>query len=56
MVTAKADALSRVGFEERQKRGWSALTLEGWHQPPFYDPSTNNLTWATRLSSVSVTR
>ena len=42
---------SREANAERQKRGWTALNLEGWHQPPFYDAATNNLTWATRLNS-----
>ena len=36
---------------ERAKRGWSALNLEGWYQPPYYDVTTNNLTWATKLNS-----
>ena len=39
------------GNAERRKRGWSELTLEGWHKSPYYDPATNNLTWATRLDS-----
>lgn len=39
------------GNAERRKRGWNELKLTGWHQPPFYDPATNNLTWATRLDS-----
>jgi uncharacterized membrane-anchored protein len=39
------------GNEERKARGFATLTLEGWHRPPFYDVTTNNLTWATRLSS-----
>ena len=39
------------GNAERRKRGWTELKLEGWHQSPFYDPATNNLTWATRLNS-----
>src|SRR5918993_2429633 len=42
---------SREANAERQKRGWTPLNLEGWHQPPFYDASTHNLTWATRLNS-----
>lgn len=42
---------SREANWERQKRGWPPLTLEGWHQPPFYNASTHNLTWATRLDS-----
>jgi uncharacterized membrane-anchored protein len=42
---------NRQSNEQRKKRGWSALTLQGWHQPPFYDAATDNLTWSTRLSS-----
>jgi uncharacterized membrane-anchored protein len=40
----------RRGTEEankvRQERGISALHVVGWHQEPFYDPQTNNLSWA----------
>ena len=42
---------SREANAERQRRGWAPLNLEGWHQPPFYNTATNNLTWATRLNS-----
>lgn len=42
---------NREGNEERRRRGYAPLTLEGWHQAPFYDTATNNLTWATKLSS-----
>jgi uncharacterized membrane-anchored protein len=42
---------SRLSNEERRQRGWTPLTLEGWQQPPFYDTATNNLTWATKLTS-----
>ena len=42
---------SRRGNEERRKRGWDTLELEGWHQPPFYDLATNNLTWSTSIVS-----
>jgi uncharacterized membrane-anchored protein len=42
---------NRAGNEERRQRGWSTLDLEGWHQSPFYDAATNNLTWATKLTS-----
>lgn len=38
-----------AGNEERKKRGWPSVTLLGWQKPPFYDPKTNNLTWATLL-------
>jgi uncharacterized membrane-anchored protein len=36
--------------EARRQRGWSGISLEGWHREPYYDLTTNNLTWATRLS------
>lgn len=42
---------SREANAERQVRGWAPLTLEGWHQPPFYNAATHNLTWSTRLDS-----
>jgi uncharacterized membrane-anchored protein len=42
---------NRRGNEERKRRGWEPLELVGWQQPPFYDLSTNNLTWATQVSS-----
>jgi uncharacterized membrane-anchored protein len=38
-----------AGNRERRRRGWSELTLDGWIRPPYYDESTNNLTWATRV-------
>lgn len=40
-----------AGNEERERRGWERLELVGWAKEPFYDPKTNNLTWATRLKS-----
>jgi|CXWL01.1.fsa_nt_gi uncharacterized membrane-anchored protein len=40
-----------AGNEVRREKGWETLQLVGWQQKPFYDPSTNNLTWATRLRS-----
>ncbi len=40
-----------AGNSERRRRGWSELTLDGWIRPPYYDESTNNLTWATRVIS-----
>lgn len=30
----------------RQARGWTPFHVSGWVTPPFYDPATNNLTWA----------
>jgi uncharacterized membrane-anchored protein len=32
--------------QERAKRGWPAYHVTSWYKPPFYDASTNNLTWA----------
>lgn len=42
---------NRRGNEERKRRGWQPLDLTGWHQQPYYDLSTNNLTWSTEVSS-----
>jgi len=42
---------TQASNEERQKRGWSTLEVTGWQKPPFYDNSTNNLTWATKARS-----
>jgi len=32
--------------EERRKRGWETMSIVGWHEEPFYDTETNNLTWS----------
>ena len=40
---------NEAGNRERRRRGWSELTLDGWIRPPYYDESTHNLTWATRV-------
>ena len=34
--------------EVRRERGWTTLHIVGWDKPPFYDETTNNLTWAIR--------
>jgi uncharacterized membrane-anchored protein len=39
------------GNEERKRRGYPALTLEGWFVTPHYDTGTKRLEWATKLSS-----
>ena len=40
----------REGTEEankiRKEKHWATMSITGWHTPPFYDPKTNNLTWA----------
>jgi uncharacterized membrane-anchored protein len=57
-TTIDADALmknlkkgSEYSNEERRKRGWDELRLDGWHHAPFYEQTTSNLTWSTRLTS-----
>lgn len=44
---------NEAASEERKKRGWETLTLEGWEVPPHYDTQSNNLEWALRLRSES---
>jgi uncharacterized membrane-anchored protein len=39
------------GNKERAKRGWPAMRIVGWEQPPRYDDQTHNLTWAIRGES-----
>jgi uncharacterized membrane-anchored protein len=39
------------GNEERKKRGYPALNLDGWFVAPRYDTDTKRLEWATKLSS-----
>jgi uncharacterized membrane-anchored protein len=41
------------GNKARAERGWGVLTIEGWAKPPYYDQATNNLTWATLVSTGS---
>jgi uncharacterized membrane-anchored protein len=36
---------------ERKKRGWSPITIVGWHTPPFYNHETNNLEWCIKGES-----
>ncbi|HEX6041502.1 DUF2167 domain-containing protein [Longimicrobium sp.] len=37
---------------ERRSKGWTTLTLDRWVKAPFYDPRTNNLTWATEVTAL----
>src|SRR5215475_6427824 len=37
--------------EERKRRGYPALNLDGWFVAPHYDTDTKRLEWATKLSS-----
>jgi uncharacterized membrane-anchored protein len=48
------DALRKgneAGNEERKKRGWSAISIVGWHTAPFYNKETNNLEWCIKGSA-----
>jgi uncharacterized membrane-anchored protein len=42
-----------AGNQERLERGWETISLDGWVREPYYDPRTNNLTWATMISTAS---
>ena len=51
-----ADALLKAlkeqnaaGNEEKKKKGYQTLSLEGWFFPPRYDQETKRLEWGTRL-------
>lgn len=37
--------------KERVSRGWAPVIIKGWVRQPFYDPRTNNLTWAMEATS-----
>lgn len=50
-ILASLQAGSERGNEERRKRGWETLSITGWERPPYYDETTNNLTWAVRAVS-----
>jgi uncharacterized membrane-anchored protein len=39
------------GNKTRESRGWEPLSIDGWERPPYYDEKTNNLTWATIVST-----
>lgn len=44
---------TEAGNEERRKRGWEPMTIEGWSFKPQYDPATHNLEWAVLASTPS---
>jgi len=37
---------TEAGNADLRARGWATLSVTGWHQKPFYDQTTKNLTWA----------
>ncbi|MFZ0749596.1 MAG: DUF2167 domain-containing protein, partial [Pyrinomonadaceae bacterium] len=48
-------AATETANQERQRRGWSIMTITGWEQPPRYNESTHNLEWAIRGESDGAT-
>ncbi|WP_374334826.1 DUF2167 domain-containing protein [Leeia sp.] len=40
-----------AGNAERAKLGWAPMTVQGWHQEPFYDPDSKRLTWSINYLS-----
>lgn len=44
-------ANDRAANAQRKELGLPQIELVGWHEAPHYDPQTQNLTWATKLSS-----
>ena len=41
--------------EERKKRGWPPLEIEGWEVAPRYNAESHNLEWAVKARSPSGT-
>jgi uncharacterized membrane-anchored protein len=41
------------GNQERTAHGWPTLTINGWAQRPFYEPTSHHLTWAIDASDNS---
>ena len=42
---------TKIGNEERRKRGWAELTITGWRFEPRYDAETQRLEWAIEAVS-----
>lgn len=41
-----AKQATQMGNEERRKRGWRTMSIQGWRFPPQYDRKTKLLEWA----------
>jgi uncharacterized membrane-anchored protein len=37
---------TEIANEARRERGWSTMSIVGWHEPPHYDELTNHMSWA----------
>lgn len=42
---------TEAGNEERRRRGWPTMSIQGWETPPRYNELTHNLEWAIRGQS-----
>lgn len=40
-----------AGNEEKKKRGWETMSVDGWDIPPRYNSQTNNLEWAIKFNN-----
>ena len=45
-ILASVRSGTEAANRERKRRGWGTLSVDGWTTKPYYDRSTNNLTWA----------
>jgi uncharacterized membrane-anchored protein len=50
-LLASIKAGTEEANKERIRRGWAAMTILGWEQPPHYNEATHNLEWAIRAES-----
>ncbi len=50
LLKARQESL-QASNEERRRRQWPELQYQGWAAKPYYDPQTNNLKWALKISS-----
>ena len=53
-ILASIRAGTEAANEIRKKRGWGVLHIDGWVRPPYYDPTTHNLTWSTKATEPSI--
>ena len=42
---------TKAANKVRRERGWPTMDVVGWYEQPYYDETTNNLTWAVEASS-----
>ena len=42
---------TKAANKVRKERGWPTMDVVGWYEEPYYDETTNNLTWAIEGAS-----